>query len=308
MLRLLLFSFTCSHWFCAIAGDYTFSDARNRFKNTLLVVKYNYKAPPGPVLLHIRMWSKVFVNQLIFLDWSETEIAEFTTKNLRDSRKIAVAYKQESKPPGFYAYDVVSLAMKSHPHYEGYLFAHDDMAMNITALIDFDLSSSWQTEWESQCKDLDPFWNVTKNGWWWDGESGTRAIDKMLANSSNTVIANEMKVALGSNHYWCGDQSDFFYITQKFRELYIRVMDPFADAGIFLEIAVPTFFRAYIPPDESIKVPLCTTFLDAIRLNNTLYEFMETQCGDKYPLFHPIKLSSKPNVDRMRKKMALIGY
>lgn len=309
MLQMLLLAFLCSNWLFLTAGDYTFGDARNRFQKTLLVVKHNFKSNPGPVLLHIRMWSKVFTNQLIFINWNDAEIANFTTNHLDVNGSISLVSKLEPHYPGFIAYEVVTLAMKSHPNYEGYLFAHDDMAMNITALIGLDLQSCWLSEWFSLnvCKNLDPLWNVTKNGWWWDSDYGTRAIDKMLANDNNTVIAREMKEVLGSNHHWCGEQSDFFYIPQTIRDVYIRVMGPFADAGIFLEIAVPTFIRVYVPPEKYIKVPLCTMFNGHIRLNNShIFEYMEAHCGDKYPLYHPIKLSFKPNVAGMRKKMALL--
>lgn len=248
------------------------------------------------------------MNQLIYIDWSQAECAEFNAKNLQVNGSIAVISKVEPAFSGFKAYEVVSLAMKSHPHYQGYLFAHDDMAMNISALMELDLKKSWISDWihMDSCRDLEYGWHNQSNGWWWDGEFGCAAIDVFLAN--NTVIASEMKQELGSKYKWCGEQSDFFYIPKSFKELYLRVMTPMAAAGIFLEIAIPTFWRVYIPPAKNIKLSLCSTFDLRIRDNTShLFEYYELVCGADYPLYHPVKLSCKNNVAGMRKKMGLIA-
>jgi hypothetical protein len=41
-------------------------------------------------------------------------------------------------PEGYYAYTVVVDAMIKHPNYGRYLFAHDDMAMNVSKLMEID--------------------------------------------------------------------------------------------------------------------------------------------------------------------------
>lgn len=306
MLLILLFAVISSQLLFSINGEYSFSDARKRFQNTVLVVKYNFKASPGPVLLHLHMWSKVFVNQLIYLPWEEAECAEFNAKNLQVNGSISVISKLEKDAVGFFAYEVVTLAMKSHPNYEGYLFAHDDMAMNISALIDLDMKSAWMSYWigAGSCRDLEQGWRNNTHGWWWDGQFGSPAIDAFLVN--NTVIAAEMKNALGTNYKWCAEQSDFFYLPNSLKDTFVRVMTPMAASKIFLEIAVPTFWLVYVPPEKYVRVLLCSTFNIETRRNaSTLYAHYEQKCGDKFPLFHPIKLSSKSNVAGMKKKMGL---
>jgi hypothetical protein len=308
MLLILLLAVICCQLPFSTASEYSFIDARNRFQNTVLIVKYNYKAPPGPVLLHLHMWSKVFVNQLIYISWDEAECAEFNAKNLDVNGTIAVVSKLEPYASGYMAYEVVSLAMRSHPNYEGYLFAHDDMAMNISALMELDLKKTWMSDWihRDSCRDLEYGWTNHTNGWWWDGEWGCTAIDKFLAN--NTAIANEMIQTLGSKYVWCGEQSDFFYLPNSFKKIFLRVMEPMAAFGIFLEIAVPTFWRVYVPPSKVLKLSLCSTFDLPVRLNtSTLFQYYENTCGDSYPLYHPVKLSCKNNVAGMRKKMGLTG-
>lgn len=295
----------CRHLLSFVAGNYSFSDARKRFQDILIVVKYNYKAPPGSVLLHLRMWNKVFLNQVIFVPWTVQEIGNFTERNLVGNGNVTIVSKIDDEASlGYMAYEVVTSAMKSHPDVAGYLFVHDDLAMNVSALMDLDHEKVWQSDYigQLQCRDLDAGWKNKTNYWWWNSEWGTDAIDQMLLN--HTDIATEMKKSLGSNHIWCGEQSDFFYIPQKYKDSYIRVMSAFAESIIFLEIAVPTFIRAYTPVDKILQLRLCTDF--DIELRNNL-AYMERECGNNYPLYHPVKLSSRHNVIGMRKKMGLSG-
>ena len=304
-IRTFLAAVFCSHLLSFAAGNHSFSDARKRFQDILVIVKYNYKAPPGSVLLHLRMWNKVFLNQIIFVPWTVQEIGNFTERNLVGNGNVTIVSKidPEEIDTGYLAYEVVTSAMKSHPDVAGYLFVHDDLAMNVSALMDLDQKKVWRSDFIQReiCRDLDEGWKNKTNYWWWNSEWGTDAIDQMLLN--HTDIAAEMKESLGSNHIWCGEQSDFFYIPQKYKDSYIRVMSAFAESNIFLEIAVPTFIRAYIPRSKCSKVLTCTFFTDEGRND---FAYMERECGDKYPLYHPVKLSSRLNVVGMKKKMALI--
>lgn len=305
-IRTFLAAVFCSHLLSFAAGNHSFSDARKRFQDILVIVKYNYKAPPGSVLLHLRMWNKVFLNQIIFVPWTVQEIGNFTERNLVGNGNVTIVSKidPEEIDTGYLAYEVVTSAMKSHPDVAGYLFVHDDLAMNVSALMDLDHEKVWQSDYvgEGQCRDLDEGWKNKTNDWWWDGEWGTDAIDQMLLN--HTDIATEMKKSLGSNHIWCGEQSDFYYIPQKYKDSYIRVMSAFVKFQIFLEIAVPTFIRAYTPVGQILQLRLCTNFDIKVRNNFTEKEVL---CGNKYPLYHPVKLSSRHNVIGMRKKMGLSG-
>ena len=305
-IRTFLAAVFCSHLLSFVAGNHSFSDARKRFQDILVIVKYNYKAPPGSVLLHLRMWNKVFLNQIIFVPWTVQEIGNFAERNLIGNGNVTIVSKidPEEIDTGYLAYKVVTSAMKSHPDVAGYLFVHDDLAMNVSAMMDLDQKKVWQSDYfgEGQCRDLDEGWKNKTNGWWWNSEFGTDAIDQMLRN--HTDIATEMKKSLGSNHVWCAEQSDFYYIPQKYKDSYIRVMSAFVKYQIFLEIAVPTFIRAYTPVGQILQLRLCTDFDDEVRNN---FSEKEVVCGNKYPLFHPVKLSSRHNVIGMRKKMGLSG-
>jgi hypothetical protein len=305
-IRILFAAVFYSHLLFFVSGNHSFSDARKRFQDILVIVKYNYHIPPGTVLLHLRIWSRVFINQVIFVPWNVQEIRNFTERNLVGNLNVTMVSQIDDIDIGigYVAYEVVTTAMKSHPDVAGYLFVHDDMAMNVSALMDLDHEKVWQSDYigKEQCRDLDAGWTNKTNEWWWDGEWGTSAIDLMLGN--HTDIAAEMKESIGSNHVWCGEQSDFYYVPRKYKDSYIRVMSAFAKYQIFLEIAVPTFIRAYIPVDQVLQLRLCTNFDMSLRNNFTN---KEAECGNSYPLYHPVKLSSRHNVMGMKKKMGLSG-
>jgi hypothetical protein len=308
-MRILLTAIMWHYVFRFSAGHHTHSDTRNRFKDVIFIVKYNYKPSSAVLLIHLRMWTKVFVKQVIFIPWNETEVLNFTEKNnLLGHKNLAFVSKIENETTGYVAYEVVTTVMKSHPDAVGYLFAHDDMAMNVSALMKLDQECVWQSQecqwmshnqWKTGCRDLDVGWTSTEPDWWWARPWGKPALNKLLGNHAD--IAAEMNASLGSNHIWCSEQSDFFYIPHLYKDTYIRVLGAFAKHEVFLEIAIPTFIKSYIPANKVLLLPLCTFWNDS-RHN---IKSMEDLCGDNFPLYHPVKLSKKENVIAMVKKMAL---
>ena len=288
----------------SVMSYHSFSDAREKFKDTIFVVKYNYLAPHEIVLSHIRMWIKVFKNQMIFLPWTEKEVSSFQAHNTSTLSNVnIVSYQDDIAYNGFLAYKVAIIAMKRFPDATGYLFSHDDLAMNVSRLIELDDKSFWFSSWlpahTDSCRDLDMNWKNRTNAWWWDSPFGTPAIDNLLGN--HTGIAASMQRCFGSVHHWCGEQSDFFYVPQILKNEFVRVLGAFGDHIIFLEVAIPTFYRCFVPPQNLEKLRTCSYF-DGRRNNFT---YMEQTCGDYYPLFHPVKLSLPGNEQGMRRKMGL---
>lgn len=282
----------------------SFSDAREKFKGTVFVVKYNYKAPREIVLSHIHIWRKVFTNQMIFLPYTEMEASSFQTHYISALPNITVvSHLDDIDQLGFFAYQAAVIAMKRFPHATGYLFSHDDVAMNVSRLMELDDKAFWYSSWlkpdTDSCRDLDANWKNQTNFWWWDTPYGTSAIDNLLSN--HTDIAASMKKCFGSVHHWCGEQSDFFYVPQIFRSEFVRVLGAFGDHRIFLEIAIPSFYRCFVPQTHLVELRLCSHF-DETRNNIT---FTEENCGESYPLYHPVKLSYPGSELGMRRKMNL---
>ena len=288
----------------SVMSYHSFSDAREKFKDTIFVVKYNYLAPREIVLTHIRMWIKVFKNQMIFLPWTEKEASSFQAHETSTLPNVKIiSYQDDTTMNGFLAYKVVLIAMKSFPDARGYLFSHDDVAMNVSRLVGLDDKSFWFSSWLppniDSCRNLDKDWEKRTNAWWWDSPFGTPAIDTLLGNY--TDIAASMQRCFGSVHHWCGEQSDFFYVPQTLKDQFVRVLGAFGDHGILLEIAIPSFYRCFVPPANLEKLRTCS-FFDGRRGNFT---YMEQNCVDDFPLFHPVKLSLPGNEQGMRRKMDL---
>jgi hypothetical protein len=117
-------------------GQPSHSAARNHFNDTLFIVKYNFNVTAATAHNHFRMWRRVFPNQLIYVPWSEDQILK--AKAPLWGHPSAQLISTIDDTPGYYAYTVVVDAMIKHPTYGRYLFALDDMAMNVSALMEID--------------------------------------------------------------------------------------------------------------------------------------------------------------------------
>jgi hypothetical protein len=303
--RLLLSILIWWYLACGTSAVDTFKNARMKFKDTIFVVKYNYRAIPELVLTHIHLWRRVFTTQMIFIPWTIDEAARFQAMNISARSNISIiSHTRDVSAPGYFAYEAAVIAMEKYPHATGYLYAHDDMAMNVTRLMQLDNKHFWFSKYinEDSCRDLDKNWKERKNGWWWDEEYGSTAIDRLLGN--RTDIAGEIKGCFNSVHHWCGEQADFFYVPQLYRNSFMRVLSAFGQHNIFVEIAIPTYYRCYVKPADLQPLNLCTSFDEKTR-NSILH--MELFCPLNYPLFHPVKLSIPANVLGMKRKMDLIS-
>ena len=236
LLIILLLSLTTQS-----AGQRSHKDARNKFHDVLFVVKYNFNSSVHNILLHHSLWRRVFKNQLIVVQWTQEQINKYRQiYGLSDSQYRITTVQEKSNESGFFAYEALTTAMISHPQFSGYLYAHDDIAMNVSKLMELDMDSMWVTG-ESKCLQLNK-----KDDWvWWYSEWGTKKIQKFLA--SRTDLAMELKECFGSEKVWCYGQSDFFYVPWRLKDLTLRVLTAYRAYDIFLENALPTFHNCYGP-------------------------------------------------------------
>jgi hypothetical protein len=296
LLIILLLSLTTT-----TIGQRTHEDAHNKFRNTLLIVKYNLKASIEAILLHHSLWRRAFKNQLIVVQWTQEEINNYRqTYGLSDSEYRISMIPERARTSGYFAYDALTTAMISYPHFAGYLYVHDDMAMNVSKLMDLDMNSLWVTA-ESQCtSNLD--WDNKKNDWfWWNSKWGLESIKNFLR--SRTDLAMELKECLGSEKTWCFGQSDFFYVPQSLKDSTLRVLTAYREYDIFIEIALPTFHNCYVPRNRTEELNLCTTWGPS--RNN--YTFLYENCNNRnFSLFHPVKLTSIVNIAGMVETMSLV--
>jgi hypothetical protein len=282
-------------------GQRTRKEARNHFRDTLLVIKYNLKASIQAILLHHSLWRRAFKNQLIVVQWTQAEINNYRQiYGLSDSEYRISMIPEKSWENGYFAYDALTTAMISYPHFAGYLYVHDDMALNVSKLMDLDMNNLWVTA-ESQCiPNLD--WVNKTNGWcWWNSKFGVENIQNFL--SSRTDLAMELKECLGSEKTWCFGQSDFFCVPQNLKDSTLRVLTAYRAYDIFIEIAMPTFHNCYVLKNRTEELTLCTTWGSS--RNN--YTFLYDNCKNRdFSLFHPVKLTSSVNIAGMVETMSLV--
>ena len=280
------------------------SEARRHFGSVLFIIKYNYKAPLDRLLLHSSFWIKIFEHQLIVVPYDfETLLLARTKVN----QGVDVLSCEETDELGYFAYGSITEAMLMYPQYQGYLYAHDDMALNITALMSFNLSSFWITDYDTgnffipPAVNLETSWTYRNHSWpWFNMNVGIDALQNVLVKYP--IIHDGMLKCTGSDKIWFIGQSDFLYVPQLQTALYIDIMEKMENEQVFLEIAVPTFITCFVPKNIVERVFLCT-FWGTDRGN---IRHMMEHCKPHTSAFHPVKLSARSSFDFMVKKTDIL--
>ena len=128
LMIILLLIINLSKYNCYTIDDY--------FKETLVIILYNFNPPIDVIINHYNTWKNLFANQLIighFDDIKQNSINIELRKHLSNNTinlHIASAIKYDTEP-GFMNYKILYYAINQLQYYNGYLFLHDDMAINI---------------------------------------------------------------------------------------------------------------------------------------------------------------------------------
>jgi len=135
---------------------------------------------------------------------------------------------------GYYGYKSIAQIMIKYPHYQGYLWVHDDCVINPWNFQRFDQSKIWFNN--PGIAQLDPA-GLTK--WvWWRKAIGYQAIknvyDKLSQKHKDALRAN-----CGENRVFWG-YSDIVYIPTKYASDIIGLCALLNREHSFLEIALPT--------------------------------------------------------------------
>jgi hypothetical protein len=97
--------------------------------------------------------------------------------------------------------------MISWPNFEGYLYAHDDMAMNVSSLIDMNLGKAWFIPF-SILQEFNNGWQGKSYWPWWNSEYGIVALNDVICSHKN--IVSILKKCVGSEYEWFVDKQIFF--------------------------------------------------------------------------------------------------
>ena len=285
-----------------VASKVSEQQAKSYFAHVLYIVKYNFIPSAQHVLLHKQIWGRAFENlhYILPFDTNNSSVAGLLESN-NVSFTICNELTDTDKCNGFLAYKAVNTVIHSHPNFKGYLFAHDDMAMNISKLMDFDLTSfafAFQTSryWLAR---LDDTWEHRNHSWgWFDGPYGIPAMQHFL--TTHPSLGLQIKHCTGSQRAWHGGQCDFFYVPQKQKQLYNSIMEKLGSSKVFLEIAIPTFLMCFVPLGRLVAYELCDMFGPGKRGNISFYEI---NCRPSASHIHPVKLKSPRQIDFMKSFM-----
>ena len=277
-------------------------EAKLHFGKILFIVKYNYHAPLEKLLLHSSLWSKIFEHQLLVAPYN-TSMLQFAKEKVGDNIEMLSCKSDDEF--GYLAYSSLSTAINMYPHYEGYLYAHDDMALNISKLRDLDLHSFWQSDYDpstsftstSMPTILDDTWTFRNHSWpWFNRYQGIDAMQNALRKYP--IIREGLEQCTGSQKRWFIGPSDFLYVPQQQSSLYINIMEKLAAEKVFLEIAIPTFIACFVSKKIVEKIIVCT-FYDENRGN---IAHMSHFCPPLSSAFHPVKISGHHNFKFMIEK------
>lgn len=281
------------------------SAAKKHFGSVLFIVKYNYHAPFELVILHSSFWSAIFEHQLILVPYDSTTLQSAIDKIGNAGVELVSCLDKDEL--GHFAYSSILVAMALHPHYEGYLYTHDDMALSITKLMGLDLKSYWITDYNPSDAyntisptNLDSIWNMRNHTWgWFNRNVGIDAMQSAI--DKNPSLRQSLVRCTGTERRWFYGQSDFLFVPQHQKTIYMDIMGKLADAKVFLEIALPTFIACFTPKNLVEKIVLCN-FWDSNRGN---VSYMNTNCPPSTSAYHPVKLSGRDSLQFMIRKTGI---
>jgi hypothetical protein len=265
-------------------------------------VQYNYDVTEEFLMLHNKIWSPVFTNQIIFAPINEKKLVHLKKKLAHKLNALDIISSLDD-PRGLFAYKSALTSMIAYPNFDGYLFAHDDIVMNVSMLSSLNRTSVWFSKrLDLRIEDFRGSWHHRNHSeWHWLNEPwGLDAMNEIVIHEMDVV--KELRKCMGSEYKWARDgaTSDFFFIPQNMRQLFVRTLGTYGKYNLFLEIAIPMFEKCYVPPSMIVSLPICILYH---RRNNL--SVIEFDCQEGYGLFHPIKLSSPDAIRITMLKMSL---
>eukprot|EP01036_Dinobryon_divergens_P036939 gene36939-48196_t len=190
------------------------------------------------------------------------------------------------KPEGTLAYRAVLDAINRFPDFGGYLFKHDDIQINVTAMSSWNTSSIWASRgYNEQIKNF----THPQDGvdWWWPHpRAGLRAVMNSLQGSKK--FADKLVSCTGRNDTWpvYGGTADFFYLPSTAVSTFLKVAGYLSFHELFLEVAIPTYVRCFRGNVTLLELQFCS----GMPRNIGSITFARNSCPGA-PVLHPMKLS-----------------
>ena len=271
------------------------------FGNVLLIIEYSYDNPTSQISLQNYLYSMQFKNQILIGPFNETKIHAIRKSIPSNNTHIRSSLSYDYK--GYYGYLVAAHAMKLLPNFDGYLFVQDDVVFDFSRIVKLNLESVWITFGSTYYLDMFEF-DESSDRWrkrdsndslvggegWLPTNHGIPAILRAISKDEyiSTTLKNCSNGRSGLLHHGL---SDIFYIPQNLRTLFIHVATKFDTEKLFVEYAVPTFLKCFVPSETSFQyLEVCTYNEDHVPQTEKIQRMMECD-PSLFDYYHPIKLS-----------------
>ena len=211
---------------------------KNYFQDVLLVVVYHYP----------------FYNTIPFiLSQYEDAFPHIAVCGPKPSNEFEIL-TVDFGPRGYYSYECLGKAMRSHSGYRGYMFVNDDMIVNWWNFAKLNKDKIWNGAKIDQSAAHEINRRPVRDDWmWWKKESGLRNCEstyRQLVGFANRSLAAghiDIKKLLhthhrnGKNRTMCfRTWSDFAYVPGRLSREFEMLSRIFFENKVFLEIAFPT--------------------------------------------------------------------
>jgi len=196
--------------------------------------------------------------------------------------------------PGGVAYISLVLAIKKYPNFQGYFLVSDDVALNYPILSTLNFSKPWGQGIGHYNDIANP---KPYGGWYpWTSTWGLRACNKTW-HSLNATYKDRLKALVPTPTSFIGTSAggDIFYIPQRMAKDFVVLGEIFWEAGVFLEIAVPTIVYGILGDVETMPGAILWG------TDRDLWGFF---WNNKTVYVHPAKLSSERHYQTLQQLLA----
>ncbi len=147
-----------------------------------------------------------------------------------------------------FEYTSIAHAMKTSPHYKGYLWINDDLIINPWNFYRFDKQKLWMSKPSNMHVDLSLGTSAVRGWMWWPMKLGYEAF-RHVYEELDVRYVETLKNNCGPHHGIYG-YSDIVYIPARYRDDFIALSALCDKHGLFLEIALPFICSCIAPFDE----------------------------------------------------------
>ncbi len=268
----------------SITGIYTRNKIvhTSHFSKILLVINYNFPYYQSIPFIQ-KLYKPYFPNIVFYGERPHPEVHSFAQQY------------------GALSYLAIADAMERYPHYDGYLFCHDDCIMHPWRFKNLDQTKIWFAKLPWLHADTGNPGNIEKgldafpDWFWWKSEYGAEPMKKAFDETPSNYKA-VLEQNWGKSNVVVA-YSDIVYIPKQHRKDFMQLAKIYYKHKGFLETALPTIVSCLSPKEN-------WEYLEghAPDIRNTLNQYEMDKDFN-----HPLKLSSLANRNFIEKQFKNAG-